>query len=1012
MTTRATARILALIWVVLAFTLAAGSPLGAQSSSNIDYDADDDQLIEISNLEQLDATRYDLNGDGTSDLAGNREQYLRAFPDAIAGLGCPGGGCKGYELTRNLDFNDPGSYKSGAVGQGWSRTEGGDGWLPIGIHFERFAAIFEGNDHTISNLFVDRDIDYVGLFGAIDQDGTIGRVRLVDVDVTGLTRVGSLAGDNDGVVIGCDATGSVSGTHRVGGLLGSNSERYGRTIDSHSASSVSGISTVGGLAGGNWHTIIGSHASGDVWGTQSVGGLVGSNYGSIGTSHATGSVSTGTSHATVTGLSTLAIGGLAGYNGSRGLIVWSHSTGSVSGGYRSSRVGGLVGVSYGATRGSFATGSVAGGSSTGGLIGVNFGGSTVVSGYATGPVSGGGSVGGLVGYNSESSVIIGSYATGSVSGDRGTGGLVGKNDRSNGIFASYWDIESSGQSSGVGDGPTSGAEGKTTAELRSPNSYSGIFRDWNTDIDDADGDGYELTGTDDPWDFGNDGAYPGLRVEFDNDVEATWELAVAEGGRAPIDASTLVEHVVLEILDLGVPINGGTVLNGRTIVYTHDGSETTTDSFSFTTIGGFRASRITLTLAVSPVNDPPVAAVDNAHLGEGDTLIMEASDLLENDTDAENDVLTITHVSDATNGSVSLDGTTITYTHDGSETLAGSFFYTVSDGTDTDISTTQITVVPVNDPPVPDRDKATVTEGCVLHVEALTLLGNDADAEGDELTVLAVGNAVNGRVSLEGTAISYVHDGSETVRGAFAYTVTDGISTAASSVDITVVPVNDPPVAVDDTATVIAGDTLSLKVSALLDNDTDAERDALEIILVGDAVNGTARLVGLTISFTHDGSETIAGSFSYTASDGNAVDTAIVHIMVTPAADGLVKSDEEATVIPATPAVGGQVQSDGEAAVTPATPAADGLVQSDREATMLPATPGAGSTMSPAPEIAPTSTLPPDTDSGPTPAVADAGGMNVVLLVVVVVVAVVVASGGTLLVMRKRNRTSPIQGQS
>ena len=986
MTTKATAKILTLISGALAFTLVAGSPIGAQSSSNVDYDADDDRLIDISNLEQMNAIRYDLNGDGTSDLARNREQYLQAFPNAIAGFGCPGSGCKGYELTRNLDFNDPGSYESGTVSQGWSGTEGGEGWLPIGIHFERFAAVFEGNDHTISNLFVDRDIDYVGLFGAIDHDGTISRVGLVDVDVTGLTRVGSLAGGNGGVVIGCDATGSVSGTHRVGGLLGSNDERYGRTIDSHAASSVSGISTVGGLAGGSWHTIIGSHASGDVWGTQSVGGLVGSNSGSIGASYATGAVSIGTSYATGTGTSTLAIGGLVGNNGSRGLIVWSHSTGNVSGGNPSSRVGGLVGESYGSIRGSFATGSVVGESRTGGLVGANFGGSTVVSSFATGPVSGGGSIGGLVGYNSERSVIIGSYAAGSVSGAYGIGGLVGRNDRSNGIFASYWDIESSGQSVGVGDGLTSGAKGKTTAELRSPNSYSGIFRDWNTDIDDADGDGYEFTGTDDPWDFGNDKAYPALRAEFDNDVQATWKLTVSEGGRISIDASSLAEHNMLEVLDLGAPINGDAVLNGRTIVYTHDGSETKTDSFSFTTIGGFRASRVTLTLAVSPVNDPPVAAVDSAYVGEGDTLIVEASDLLENDTDAENDMLTITNVSDATNGSISLDGTAITYIHDGSETLAGSFSYTVSDGTDTDISTTQITVVPVNDPPVPNRDKATVTEGDVLHVEASTLLDNDTDPEGDDLTILGVGNAINGRVSLDGTAITYAHDGSETVRGAFAYTVTDGISTVASRVEITVVPVNDPPVAVDDTATVVAGDTLSLKVSALLHNDTDAEKDALEIILVGDAVNGTARLVGLTITFAHDGSETTTGSFSYTASDGTAVDTATVDITVTPAADGLVQSDEEATEISVTPA-------------------ADGLVQSDEEATMTSETPGVGSTVSPAPGTVPTSTLPPDTDSGTTPAVADAGGMNVVLLVVVVALVTVIASGGTLLVIRMRNRS-------
>ena len=52
---------------------------------------------------------------------------------------------------------------------------------------------------------------------------------------------------------------------------------------------------------------------------------------------------------------------------------------------------------------------------------------------------------------------------------------------------------------------------------------SGIYRNWNTDIDDADGDSFETTGTDDPWDFGTDDQYPALRADVDGDGEATWE---------------------------------------------------------------------------------------------------------------------------------------------------------------------------------------------------------------------------------------------------------------------------------------------------------------------------------------------------------------------------------------------------------------------------------------------------------------------------------------------------------
>ena len=108
-------------------------------------------------------------------------------------------------------------------------------------------------------------------------------------------------------------------------------------------------------------------------------------------------------------------------------------------------------------------------------------------------------------------------------------------------------------------------------------------------------------------------------------------------------------------------------------------------------------------ITVRPVNDLPVAVGDTASVDEGDALSIEASALLANDTDAENDTLSITAVGDAVNGTVSLDGTTISYTHDGSEATAGSFSYTISDGTDTDTATVTVTVSPVNDLPIAGR---------------------------------------------------------------------------------------------------------------------------------------------------------------------------------------------------------------------------------------------------------------------------------------------------------------------
>ena len=107
-----------------------------------DHDTDGDGLIEINDLEQLEAIRYDPDGDGvpldTRDLTGDGSydffgdnaaiRYATAFPVTTGGAVCGGGGCTGYELARSLDFDDPDSYASGEVNAAWAQ---GAGWGPI-----------------------------------------------------------------------------------------------------------------------------------------------------------------------------------------------------------------------------------------------------------------------------------------------------------------------------------------------------------------------------------------------------------------------------------------------------------------------------------------------------------------------------------------------------------------------------------------------------------------------------------------------------------------------------------------------------------------------------------------------------------------------------------------------------------------------------------------------------------------------------------------------------------------
>ncbi len=274
--------------------------------------------------------------------------------------------------------------------------------------------------------------------------------------VSGSTYVGGLVGFdiNDGTITKAYATGAVhgaSGSIYVGGLVGYNDAQDfdGASItDAYATGAVSGGSNVGGLVGyndaqnSNGAFITDAHATGAVSGDSNVGGLVGESHaGTIQDAYATGAVSGGSggnvgglvgysfstitdSHATGVVSGDSNVGGLVGYNDAGGSITYAYATGAVSG---SSKVGGLVGYNYdraSTITDSYATGAVSGGSGSaevGGLVGRN--GGTITDAYATGAVSGdSGStyVGGLVGFNRLFSTITDAYATGVVSGRLGS----------------------------------------------------------------------------------------------------------------------------------------------------------------------------------------------------------------------------------------------------------------------------------------------------------------------------------------------------------------------------------------------------------------------------------------------------------------------------------------------------------------------------------------------------------------------------------------------------------------
>ncbi len=419
-------------------------------------DRDGDGLIEVDNLMQLDAIRWDPDGDGISDNA----DYAVAFSDADTGTLCSVASCAGYELTANLDFDTNGN---GEADEGDVYWNGGGGWIPIGETNNPFDTIFEGGGHTISNLYLRRSPN-VGLFGVLGAGSTVSGVGLEDasVEASGLGAAGALAGIGHGVIEDSFADGLIAGcVDQIGGMVGLNhgsieNSRSAVDVDSARRTSSGALgsrwrtcyASGGGLVGENSGTIANSHSTSVVSGfTDHFGGLAGVNSGSISDSYAAGSV-TGKD---CPGECTADVGGLVGGNEIGGEITNSYATGVVSG--VGDNFGGLAGVNSGVVAASYATGSVNGKGfaifgNVGGLVGTNEIEGNITNSYATGGVTGqGDNFGGLAGVNS--GVVAASYATGSVSanGFANVGGLVGVNETEGKIITSY----ATGGVSGQGD---------------------------------------------------------------------------------------------------------------------------------------------------------------------------------------------------------------------------------------------------------------------------------------------------------------------------------------------------------------------------------------------------------------------------------------------------------------------------------------------------------------------------------------------------------------------------------
>ena len=358
---------------------------------------------------------------------------------------------------------------------------------------------------------------------------------------------------------------------------------------------------------------------------------------------------------------------------------------------------------------------------------------------------------------------------------------------------------------------------------------------------------------------------------------------------------------------------GGTVAmasNGD-IVFTPTPNTFGEASFEYVATGpGGGSTTATVSIWVEARNTAPIAGEDALSLAEGDTFLIEAASLLANDTDIDGDALRITEV-------IGNADIAVTLTVDGRIQVApvGDFFgqtafaYTVVDGQGGSASgTVRVVVDPVNDLPVLGADAFETDEDTPLLIAPGALLGNDRDADGDPLTVVAV----TGADLLPNGAILFTPPGNFFGDYTLTYTVDDGQGgVVTQDVTITVAPVNDAPSVrpesfeVLDVLRGVEDTALVIDPADLLRNDTDPDGDALAITAVSGASHGEVvlREDGMIV-FQPDADYWGVATFSYLVSDGDMTTAGGASVYFEPVSDAPpVAGDDQAETDEDTPIV-------------------------------------------------------------------------------------------------------------
>lgn len=237
-------------------------------------------------------------------------------------------------------------------------------------------------------------------------------------------------------------------------------------------------------------------------------------------------------------------------------------------------------------------------------------------------------------------------------------------------------------------------------------------------------------------------------VDTDKDIPLIITAASLLSNDSDADGDTLT------IISTTAPSNGTLNNNGDgTYTYTPNAGYFGGDSFNYTISDGAQTDTATVTITVNFVNHAPVAASDSYITNINTALTISVANMLSNDTDAEGDTITMLSVSNPGHGTLTDNSNgTYTYTPDTDYYGSDSFTYTISDGTNTDEGTVQITV---NAIPEAHNDGTVHVNMFSTSYKNIYVLSNDTDADGDTLEIISCGGNSAGTLRNDGYRLRY-----------------------------------------------------------------------------------------------------------------------------------------------------------------------------------------------------------------------------------------------------------------